>query len=326
MMQIIQLAYIVTIMVGVIPFAMQTMISIKNLSVNNDMVKSRNTGVFLALIVVFNMCDFLIVFLRYEIGPDNVEWIYILENVLEVALAYFLIAMERDYAGEKKSSWIIVFFMSVATVILWTDTLYTTDLIWMSEKVYMMLMTFLNILPLGADAYFSVKYMHKIMRKTESRIVDAYLIIYNIVFIFLCIVVTMSIIDSRTTWDYFKNDKEIYLIFWLIFNILNAVFVMNSCRIVSDEETPETIEMRLDKIASEKGLSSREQEIAMLLYQGKNNNEIADALFLSTNTVQVHASNLYRKLGVSNRVQAVRLIRGEAAGGDSEEHEKTKGA
>ena len=59
------------------------------------------------------------------------------------------------------------------------------------------------------------------------------------------------------------------------------------------------------------GLSAREKEIAMLLYEGKNNNEIADILFVSTNTVKVHASNLYKKLGVSNRVQAIKIIRGE---------------
>ena len=49
----------------------------------------------------------------------------------------------------------------------------------------------------------------------------------------------------------------------------------------------------------------------MLLYEGKNNNEIADTLFVSTNTVKVHASNLYKKLGASNRVQAIKVIRGE---------------
>jgi DNA-binding NarL/FixJ family response regulator len=34
-------------------------------------------------------------------------------------------------------------------------------------------------------------------------------------------------------------------------------------------------------------------------------------MYLSPNTVKVHASNLYRKLGVANRVQAVRALTGE---------------
>ena len=54
MLHIIQFGYIVSVMIGVVPFAMQLMINVKNLSVNNLMAKSRSTLVFLALIVGFN--------------------------------------------------------------------------------------------------------------------------------------------------------------------------------------------------------------------------------------------------------------------------------
>ena len=45
--------------------------------------------------------------------------------------------------------------------------------------------------------------------------------------------------------------------------------------------------------------------------QGKNNKEIAAILYLSPNTIKVHASNLYRKLGAANRVQAMQVLMGE---------------
>ena len=73
----------------------------------------------------------------------------------------------------------------------------------------------------------------------------------------------------------------------------------------------DSIEILLDKVAEDFALGTREKEIAKLLYEGKNNNDIAEILFLSTNTVKVHASNLYKKLGVGNRVQAIKVIRGE---------------
>ena len=41
-------------------------------------------------------------------------------------------------------------------------------------------------------------------------------------------------------------------------------------------------------------------------------------MYLSPNTVKVHASNLYRKLGVTNRVQAVRVLNGEAPAEENE--------
>jgi len=52
-------------------------------------------------------------------------------------------------------------------------------------------------------------------------------------------------------------------------------------------------------------LTDREQEILRLIAAGRSNPEIANLLYLSLNTVKWHAKNLYAKLGVSSRVQAI---------------------
>ena len=52
-------------------------------------------------------------------------------------------------------------------------------------------------------------------------------------------------------------------------------------------------------------LSSREMEILTLIAKGKSNKEIAADLTISEGTVRVHASNLFAKLGCSDRAQAV---------------------
>jgi two-component system NarL family response regulator len=52
-------------------------------------------------------------------------------------------------------------------------------------------------------------------------------------------------------------------------------------------------------------LSSREMEILTLIAKGKSNKEIAAELTISEGTVRVHASNLFAKLGCSDRAQAV---------------------
>ena len=56
-------------------------------------------------------------------------------------------------------------------------------------------------------------------------------------------------------------------------------------------------------------LSQRELEVLRLIAAGLTNREIADRLYLSLNTVKVHASNIYGKLGVNNRTQAVTRAR-----------------
>lgn len=52
-------------------------------------------------------------------------------------------------------------------------------------------------------------------------------------------------------------------------------------------------------------LTEREREILALLTSGLSNKEIAQKLYLSVRTVEVHLRNLYSKLGVRSRLEAV---------------------
>lgn len=55
------------------------------------------------------------------------------------------------------------------------------------------------------------------------------------------------------------------------------------------------------------GLSSRELEVLQLMAVGKSNQEIADHLFLSLNTIKTHSARLFEKMEVKRRTQAVEL-------------------
>lgn len=52
-------------------------------------------------------------------------------------------------------------------------------------------------------------------------------------------------------------------------------------------------------------LSKREVEILSLISQGKTNEEISEILCRSLGTVKLHVHNIYKKLGVNNRMQAL---------------------
>jgi LuxR family maltose regulon positive regulatory protein len=56
-------------------------------------------------------------------------------------------------------------------------------------------------------------------------------------------------------------------------------------------------------------LSEREIEVLQRIAEGLTNKEIANRLYLSQNTVKVHLRNIYGKLGVTNRTQAVARAR-----------------
>lgn len=57
--------------------------------------------------------------------------------------------------------------------------------------------------------------------------------------------------------------------------------------------------------ALQEDLTPRESAVLSLLADGLSNQEIADALFLSVNTVKYHAKNINGKLGTSRRTQAI---------------------
>lgn len=66
-----------------------------------------------------------------------------------------------------------------------------------------------------------------------------------------------------------------------------------------------------DGLASVGGLSPREREVLALLDDGASNRRIATTLFSGEKTASVHVSNIMRKLGASNRGEAVAVARRE---------------
>ncbi len=63
--------------------------------------------------------------------------------------------------------------------------------------------------------------------------------------------------------------------------------------------------IRNTSLISQLELSKRELEILGLLAQGHSNQEIAAKLFVSLSTVKTHNQNLFEKLDVKRRIQAV---------------------
>lgn len=57
------------------------------------------------------------------------------------------------------------------------------------------------------------------------------------------------------------------------------------------------------------GFSDREVEIAVMLYEGFNNRQIASALNLSDGTARNYISAIYMKLGSDNRADAIRRMK-----------------
>ena len=68
---------------------------------------------------------------------------------------------------------------------------------------------------------------------------------------------------------------------------------------------PENKESKIDIAPILGVISERESAVLNLVIQGNTNSAIADQLYISVNTVKNHLKNIFKKMGVSSRAQAV---------------------
>ena len=74
-----------------------------------------------------------------------------------------------------------------------------------------------------------------------------------------------------------------------------AKHVLQKLNIVKKEKIDPKIE----------NLTEKELEILTLIAKGYKNKQIADTIYITEGTVKVHINNMLRKLGVSDRTQAL---------------------
>ncbi|MEO8023508.1 response regulator transcription factor [Polaromonas sp.] len=73
--------------------------------------------------------------------------------------------------------------------------------------------------------------------------------------------------------------------------------------------TPDTVDTAKKTTTPEMALSRRENNILELVAQGLSNREMAETLSISRLTVECHTKNIYRKLAVNSRTEAVYTAR-----------------
>lgn len=74
--------------------------------------------------------------------------------------------------------------------------------------------------------------------------------------------------------------------------------------------TIENLDITLDQFNEGlfNALSEREFEVLKLIHTQKSNKEMADELYVSINTIKTHLRNIYSKLGISNRTEAMEVL------------------
>ncbi len=110
---------------------------------------------------------------------------------------------------------------------------------------------------------------------------------------------------SKYTWLSYRVDTEMVIL------LMGAVFISLGYFISRSLIKPKSVDtghpFELDEQAREKtGISDREMDVLILMAEGKSNQEIAEQLFVSGNTIKTHVSNIFLKLEAKRRTEAIR--------------------
>ena len=128
---------------------------------------------------------------------------------------------------------------------------------------------------------------------------------------------TYFVTESRIFDHLSANVMNITIFYWLVINIANIVLLYKrdfTKSYLHEEPQGMDLDTAMENVKEKFELTKREVEILREIYDGKTNTQIADELFISESTVKAHIYNLFRKMDVRSRVEAVCIVRDEKEG------------
>ncbi|MBO7583613.1 MAG: helix-turn-helix transcriptional regulator [Treponema sp.] len=238
-------------------------------------------------------------------------------DVLLVLVSFFVLSTESYFVTERNAGITNILLLSIIGLFLGVCFSYGIislgfDLIRVSTNAFVRkLPLFYSILFTAAEIVFAVI-------TKDAKLLSTIINISGI-WVPAGISVLLAIIfHKRIDSGVFKKEKWIFIILALI-NLVFAFFI---------EEIPFVFIISISLLVfyifyrfyfaapvskTEKSLNSefvknfsltrREQEIILALLEGKSNKELAQALFVSEKTIETHLGNIYKKIGVKNRLE-----------------------
>lgn len=132
----------------------------------------------------------------------------------------------------------------------------------------------------------------------KRAIFQLYLIIASIILLFAGAFMTFIL--------YRKNNKlkntQMQADILRYIDRINQIEEENKTKITAQKENRE---LHVKEIVNLFNLTDREGDVLLLISNGYNNSKIAEKLFVSVNTVKFHTKNIFVKLDVKNRIEAL---------------------
>jgi DNA-binding NarL/FixJ family response regulator len=131
------------------------------------------------------------------------------------------------------------------------------------------------------------------------------------VFIYGAILAAGALVVEAIEYFYLVEiiSTPVYIVAIAILFIILGIWLGNKITAKAPQESGKAPFKRNEKAIKSLGISERELDVLEHLGKGHSNQEIANKLFISINTVKTHLSSVYQKLEVSRRSMAVKKAR-----------------
>ncbi|EDP97260.1 LuxR C-terminal-related transcriptional regulator [Kordia algicida OT-1] len=131
------------------------------------------------------------------------------------------------------------------------------------------------------------------------------------IFIFSILIISILVLFQLSKFSIIRGESiiELVIVIVAIVFLFIGIYINKKGKRTEDDSKFSSIEASAPIINYAQietlGLSKREYEVLCLLAEGHSNKEIASLLSVSESTIKTHVSNVYTKLDVKRRTQAI---------------------
>ena len=305
MQHIIVFAYIFTILIGVSALTIQWLAGKGEGENHTGRMKP-----FITMLLVMNVYDFIIYYIDNIIGRPSGNLILSFGDCLMALLVVFWLNVECNLSAMNPAQKLVKMggkFVAVYLIVWLVAVCFFMEHGWIRLIIDIPLICLLVI---GSVS---------MMLKGRQNGMKPHLLAYKGI---LTTLITGNyliylISESGLLLSTGKNIMDITIFFWLVINAVNLVLMYKKdfaeSYLQQTEPVAQTLNLEeaMELVKEKYELTKREVEILTEVYDGKTNTQIAEDLFISESTVKAHIYNIFRKMNVKSRVEAVCQIREE---------------
>ncbi|MEG0156867.1 MAG: response regulator transcription factor [Anaerovoracaceae bacterium] len=258
---------------------------------------------FIIVLLIMSLYDMLIYYTGYVIGGMTNTFVLRIGSCIIAILFYLWINLQQKIIGEKTFAFfnknVKIYVIVYAS--LWCISSFVLSIKYFYTLRWLLLVTdvvLILLLLVGSVIYMSRGVL--LQKKNEMRymLVVTAMLLWNYGSFFWG--------EASVYWGnsrFIREPLDLTIIFWFIVNLANVYFIykVDFSEVYKEEPKAFDLDLRMDELAREYDLTTREKDLVVLIYRGKSNSEIAAELYISESTVKTHIYNIFKKLNIKNR-------------------------